>query len=433
MTISTDFLTYFFLFACVIYNFLLCPVFVISEFLSHRRTRRSTHCSLANSGEQLPIMTVMIPALNEERVLEGTLHRLLSLPYPTQLEVLIIDDNSDDGTAAIAEKISATHETAYLLQRGPDRSRRGKGDALNCGFSYLRATFPERDLENWVIGVFDADGRPVEEDFLAETGRVFLDHSVAATQCGVRIRNGHNLLAALQDVEFLAWSFIAQTVRDRTSGAVALGGNGQFIRAAVLDQLSNELGCWDDLSLTEDLDVGTRIHLQGGRIRFIHRWVEQEGIESIKVLFRQRHRWAWGTLQAFLKYVTTGRIMGAKISLAKKLDLQYYLSLWVVPVVVFISFVLSLLNFSGLLYIENNFGVGLLIANSFSFVPLVILGLLWAKVPAYKLTYLIPLTVIYAYHWIPAVILGWVSILAKKKPSWAKTRRFVVEEVREWL
>jgi len=124
--------------------------------------------------------------------------------------------------------------------------------------------------------------------------------------------------------------------------------------------------------------------------------------------------------------------MGAKISLAKKLDLQYYLSLWIVPVVVFISFVLSLLNFSGLLYIENKFGVGLLIANSFSFVPLVILGLLWAKVPAYKLIYLTPLTVIYSYHWIPAVILGWVSILAKKRPSWAKTRRFVEEEVREW-
>jgi cellulose synthase/poly-beta-1,6-N-acetylglucosamine synthase-like glycosyltransferase len=428
MTISTDFLTFFFLFYCVLYNIFLCLYFLISQlpFRQRNGAGRGT-----NAVKDMPILTVMIPALNEEKVLEETILRLLALPYPGRLEILIIDDNSDDSTPLIAERLGATYENVHLLQRNSNRSQQGKGDVLNHGFSHLRASFPKRNPENWVIGIFDADGRAVEDDMFVEIGRTFADGSIAAAQCGVRIRNGHNLLAALQDVEFATFSFITQTVRDRTSGAVALGGNGQFVRAAILNRLSQEGECWNDSALTEDLDIGIRIHLHGGRIRFVNRWVEQEGVETFKALFKQRHRWAWGTLQVFLKHLLSGRIFMARISLAKKLDLHYYLSFWIVPFIVLFSFLLSLLNLTGALKITNSFGSAFLLANSFSFVPMMTLGLAWARVPIYKIVYLVPLTVIYAYHWIPALILGWASILSHRKPQWVKTKRFVVvaEEV----
>jgi len=431
MTISTDFLTFFFLFYCVLYNLFLCLYFLAFQLFPRKGKRIGKGVAATDLVKEPSIITVMIPALNEEQVLKETVQRLLALPYPGRLEVLIIDDNSDDGTMVIAERLSADHENVYLLRRGPYRSRRGKGDVLNHGFSYLRASFSERDLGNWVIGIFDADGRAVEKDLLIETGRIFSDDAVAAAQCGVRIRNGHNLLAALQDVEFATFSFITQTVRDRTSGAVALGGNGQFARAAVLDRLSQEGNCWDNSALTEDLDIGTRIHLRGGRIRFINRWVEQEGVESFKALFKQRHRWAWGTLQAFLKHLLSGRIFRTKISWAKKLDLHYYLSFWIVPFVVLFSFLLSLLNITGILKITNSFGPAFLLANSFSFVPMMVLGLAWAKVPPHKILYLVPLAVVYAYHWIPVLILGWASILTHRRPQWVKTERYAVEEMAE--
>ncbi len=429
MTISTDFLTFFFLFYCVLYNLFLCLYFLATRFYAAMGNSSDGDIALIDSGRDLPIITIMIPALNEERVLQRTVLRLLALPYPGWLEVLIIDDNSDDGTLAVAERLAAAHQNVYLLQRGPYRSRRGKGDALNHGFSHLCLRYPDRDLETWVIGVFDADGRAVEDDLFIEVGRIFGDGSVAAAQCGVRIRNGHNLLAALQDVEFTTFSFITQTVRDRTSGAVALGGNGQFVRSAVLERLSREGGCWDDRALTEDLDLGTRIHLRGGRVKFMDRWVEQEGVESFKVLFRQRHRWAWGTLQVFLRHLLSGKIHRARIPLVKKLDLHYYLSFWTVPFIVLLSFLLSLLNFTGALRITNSFSLAFLLANSFSFVPMMVLGLLWARIPIYKILYLVPLTVVYAYHWVPVLILGWISILTRQRPHWTKTVRYTVEEV----
>ncbi|MFW6111366.1 MAG: glycosyltransferase [Thermoproteota archaeon] len=218
-------------------------------------------------------------------------------------------------------------------------------------------------------------------------------------------------------------------LQDRTTGAVALGGNGQFIRASILSQLKEDGKCWDSSTLTEDLDIGTRIHLLGGNIKFIHRWVEQEGVETFIALFKQRHRWAWGTLQVFLRHLLSANIIHSKINLLKKLDLHYYLSFWSVPFVVLFSFILSFLHIVGVLRITNSFGLVLLLANSFSFVPMIVLGLSWAKIPYHKILYLVPLTIIYAYHWVPVLSLGWIDILTRKKPHWVKTERFEIEEV----
>jgi len=148
-------------------------------------------------------------------------------------------------------------------------------------------------------------------------------------------------------------------------------------------------------------------------------------------LFKQRQRWAWGTLQVFLRYLLAGRIMRAKISLRKKLDLHYYLSFWIVPFIVLFSFLLLFLHLSGVIVIRNSFNLAFLLANSFSFVPMMVLGLVSAKKPIYKIVYLVPLAIFYAYHWVPVLIFGWASILARRKPHWVKTERYAVQEVLE--
>ena len=123
--------------------------------------------------------------------------------------------------------------------------------------------------------------------------------------------------------------------------------------------------------------------------------------------------------------------MRAKIPLRKKLDLHYYLSFWVVPFIVLFSFLLLFLHLSGVIAIRNSFNLAFLLANSFSFVPMMVLGLVSAKKPVHKIAYLVPLAVLYAYHWVPVLIFGWASILAGRKPYWVKTERYAVQEVLE--
>jgi cellulose synthase/poly-beta-1,6-N-acetylglucosamine synthase-like glycosyltransferase len=421
--LSTDFLTWFFMLYCLFYNLLLTAFAIVF--------RRSKPLAPVNTqplsrplDRELPIITVMIPALNEGQVLRKTVQALLAQPYRGQLEILLIDDASQDDTRRIGYQLCQSYEHVYLLARDLPQAHQGKAEALNAGVDFLQKRFPERDPQRWVIGVFDADGRPIETDLIQRVGESFVDARVSALQCGVRIANRRRWLPRMQDLEFSAFCYIAQWVRDRTTGSVALGGNGQFARASTLIALAQKHGhVWAPESLTEDLELSIRIHAQGGVIRFLNRFVEQEGVESLRALLRQRHRWAWGTLQVFVTYVVSGRLLRARLPLMKKLDLHYYLSFWIVPVLVLFTLGLFVLAQLRLLGVTNHFPLALLIANSFSFFPLVVLGLVEVKTPWYRIPLSVFMVTFYTYHWVPLLIIAWVDIIFRRKPRWAKTAR----------
>jgi cellulose synthase/poly-beta-1,6-N-acetylglucosamine synthase-like glycosyltransferase len=416
---STDFLTWFFMIYCLLYNLFL-TVYALILY----RTQHSTPLVVRRPGQRLPFITIMIPALNEGQVLRKTVEALLQQPYRGRLEILLIDDASQDDTRTIAYELSQTHKHVHVLARDLPNARQGKAEALNAGVKWLKRRFPKRDPERWVVGVFDADGRPVEADLIQCVGESFLDPQVSALQCGVRIANRQRWLPRMQDLEFAAFCYIAQWVRDRSTGSVALGGNGQFVRNSTLIALAREHGqIWAPESLTEDLELSMRIHEQGGVIRFLNRHVEQEGVESVRALLRQRHRWAWGTLQVFMNYVASRRLWRAQIPWARKLDLHYYLSFWIVPVLVLFTLGLFVLAQLRLLGVTNHFPLALLIANSFSFFPLVVLGLVEVQTPWYRIPLSVFMVTFYTYHWVPLLIIAWVDIIFRRKPRWAKTAR----------
>ncbi len=420
MEIYTDILTVFFIFYCLLYNGFLF-FYVLVEYRS-RGTRYAPTLGTAPAADEWPILTIMIPALNEGQVLRNTVASLLAQRYPGILEVLVIDDGSEDITPLVTARLQREYPTLYVYRRDKPQARQGKGEALNAGLRFLFEKFPQRARQTWVIGVFDADGRLEEPDFLEQVGLAFSDLSVNALQCGVRIRNRAQLLPALQDVEFIAFSWIVQLVRDKTSGAVALGGNGQFIRADCLEILQAQ-GPWASWSLTEDLEISIRLHMLKGRIRFLDRHVSQEGVENWRALLKQRHRWAWGTLQVFSHYVSNGVLWNAAMPWLKKLDLYYYLTFWIVPFIVLVSWGLAIFSWLGYVQVSNHFPIFFLLANSFSFWPTMALALYRTGMALWTIPKLVVMGTLYSYHWIPLLLWAWGDILRKRKPHWLKTQR----------
>jgi glycosyltransferase involved in cell wall biosynthesis len=82
----------------------------------------------------VPQLSVIVPAFNEEKTILNVLEALeLALVLPH--EVIVVDDGSADGTAAIVEKYAANHRSVRLIRQPQNR---GKTAALVTGFAESR-------------------------------------------------------------------------------------------------------------------------------------------------------------------------------------------------------------------------------------------------------------------------------------------------------
>ncbi|MGD1083677.1 MAG: polyprenol monophosphomannose synthase [Verrucomicrobiota bacterium] len=81
---------------------------------------------------------IIVPTYNERENLPKMVGRLLNLAVP--VDVLIVDDNSPDGTGKMADEFAAKHPAAHVLHR---QEKRGLGRAYLAGFAWAL----ERDFE----------------------------------------------------------------------------------------------------------------------------------------------------------------------------------------------------------------------------------------------------------------------------------------------
>ena len=76
---------------------------------------------------------VVIPTYNESGNLPALVPRVLALQPP--VEILIVDDNSPDGTGVLADQLAREHPTVHVLHRS---KREGLGRAYCAGFAWAQ-------------------------------------------------------------------------------------------------------------------------------------------------------------------------------------------------------------------------------------------------------------------------------------------------------
>jgi hopene-associated glycosyltransferase HpnB len=90
-----------------------------------------------------PAVTALVPARNEAEVIGTTVGRLLSQDYPGPFRVVVVDDHSDDGTAAAAREAAGAVETPHALTviaaRPLETGWAGKVWALSEGLAHAAA------------------------------------------------------------------------------------------------------------------------------------------------------------------------------------------------------------------------------------------------------------------------------------------------------
>ncbi|QIK38215.1 glycosyltransferase [Caldichromatium japonicum] len=232
-----------------------------------------------------PPVSVILPAHNEERVIAQTLTALLASNYPAPFEVVVIDDGSTDGTAALVESLAEGDRRVRLI-RQPNR---GKSAALRHGLSQARYEF---------LVMLDADTQ-FAPDTLTELMRPLRDPQVGAVSIQIEVAPQTNLLGRFQRLEYLSAFNLDRRAHDLLDAIPVVPGAASAYRIAAIRAAG---GIQSD-TLAEDTDLTLALHRAGYRIRHTNRArVLTEAPRTLRALFRQRRRWAYGTLQCLWKH-----------------------------------------------------------------------------------------------------------------------------------
>ena len=289
-----------------------------------------------NFFETLPKVDVLVAARDEENVIERLVARLLSLEYPEEkISLWIIDDGSEDNTPNLLKELSTKFPSINVLNR-TRMSGGGKSGALN---SVLKKTEGE-----WLF-ILDADAQ-LQSKVLLRAITLALHGGWSGVQLRKAVVNCDlNPIAAFQAME-MAMDAVIQRGRLASGGVAELRGNGQLINRKVLESC----GDFNEQTITDDLDLSFRFLLT--RSPIVIMWdppVQEEAVESVSALFRQRKRWAEGGLQRFFDYWPL--LISKRLSNFKKLDLScFFLLQYVLPVVSFIDCIVSIISFQMPLY-----------------------------------------------------------------------------------
>jgi cellulose synthase/poly-beta-1,6-N-acetylglucosamine synthase-like glycosyltransferase len=284
----------------------------------------------------VPALSIMIPAHNEELVIERTLKTLMASDYPlSKLEIIVLNDGSTDQTQAILDRLAKEHSCIRAVHIPKAEGGKGKAAVLNRGLKLVK-----HDL----IAIYDADNQPQPSSLRYLVSQFKLTPELGAALGKFRTLNRRrNWLTRFINIEGLSFQWIVQAGRWKLLKVATLPGTNFIIRKKVLD----EVGGWDEEALTEDAELSLRILEAGYRIKFVPYAVtwEQEP-ENLSTWFRQRVRWARGNFYLMRKFMTGIRTAKNK---ALGLEVFYFLCLYYV----FVAAILS----SALIFFLGLFGV----------------------------------------------------------------------------
>lgn len=282
------------------------------------------------------LISVLIPAKNEESVIGDTIRKMAEIKYPN-LEIFIIDDASADNTNTHAKQAIKAAKAKHpdckitLLSRTPGGAI-GKSAVLNFALQKGKGQKAKGDI----IAVFDADAR-MDKNFIQIMANHFTDETIMACQSRKAISNANdNWLAQCQNIEYAFDAFL-QNGRMHLGSAVELRGNAQFIRKTALD----ELGGFNENTITDDLDLSTQLHMNGKTIAFSHETaVYEEAVLDLGTLIKQRKRWAEGALKRYLDYLP-GLFQKHTVKTHQKADILLYCINFILPIMLFLELAIS--------------------------------------------------------------------------------------------
>jgi Glycosyltransferases, probably involved in cell wall biogenesis len=244
-----------------------------------------------NLLENAPLVSIIVPAYNEEVNAVSSLNNLLKQDYPN-FNIIFVDDGSKDETyKRVYEALSGNEKMRIFT-----KPNGGKASALNFGIQHTNAEY---------VVCIDADTK-LYPNAVSLMMLHFLDKSnnenVGAVAGNVKVGNQINMLTKWQAIEYTtSQNFDRLAYANINAITVVPGAIGAFKKAAI-----DEAGGFTTDTLAEDCDLTIRILKAGYRIVNENKAIAMtEAPEKTKQFIKQRTRWTFGVMQTFWKHRDT--------------------------------------------------------------------------------------------------------------------------------
>jgi cellulose synthase/poly-beta-1,6-N-acetylglucosamine synthase-like glycosyltransferase len=314
----------------------------------HRRRHTPRARRLTTGVAVPPLVSIVMPAYNEELTIVDSLRALLALDY-TPREVVVVNDGSTDGTLELLQRtFQLVAAPLAFIQPLRCRAVRGiyrsvsepdlivvdkenggcKADAANAGINAASGVLV-LNIDADTMLAADALSRAVLP-FLEDPATVAVGANIALAN-GCFVENGrivaalpNSWLARFQIVEYMR-SFLLFRVACASQNAVVIisGAFGLFRRDAVI-----AVGGYDRTAIGEDMDLTIRLHRyfrarrEPARIAFDpHPLAWTQAPEDRESLRSQRYRWRRGLLQTLWRY--RGMIGNPRFGMVGLVSLPY--------------------------------------------------------------------------------------------------------------
>ena len=258
-------------------------LFIIGTLAIVQRVQRHQH-----RGEPTafaPPVSVIVPAYNEAKVIVRTVESLLAQEYAGDIEVVVVDDGSRDGTYDVACAAFGGHPQVSVYSK----PNGGKASALNFGLARAR---------HEIVICLDADTL-FAPDTVEELVQPLADEQVGAVAGNAKVGNRINLVTRWQALEYVT----SQNLDRRAFSlldciTVVPGAVGAWRRSLV-----QRVGGFRHDTLAEDQDLTLCVRRAGYSVRYADGAVAfTEAPDTLRTLAKQRFRWSFGTLQCAWKH-----------------------------------------------------------------------------------------------------------------------------------
>lgn len=264
-----------------------------------------------------PLVSVVIPAYNEEKTIVRTLESVSRSDYPN-FEIIVVDDGSKDKTSQIVNRIiryGLGQQIGVYLSRRPRsgelvrheevintnnaqrivlvrQKNAGKGEALNNAI--------RNHVKGSLMMCLDADST-IRPDAISNAVEYFRDKRIVGVAANVQVAERQSLLALLQKFEHMI-GYRSKKFYTMTNSEFIIGGVASTYRTKII----RRVGLYESDTVTEDIGLSMKLMSYGNRTQRIvyadNVVAMTEGVQNYRTLFKQRYRWKMGMLQNLFKY-----------------------------------------------------------------------------------------------------------------------------------